>query len=117
MVSGPNGVQMSAFTSAAAGRAHVLRVHGPLEHNTLPALREQIERLMASGRRFLLCDLRRAAYADSDALRCLADIQRRLQARGGKLTLILPDRSVIARALQLLGWEQFLPWHTCARSA
>ena len=59
MVSGANGVQQCAVISAAAGRAHVLRVHGPLERTTLPALREQVERLMASGRRFLLCDLHR----------------------------------------------------------
>jgi anti-anti-sigma regulatory factor len=80
-------------------------------------MRSQIEHLVDAGRRFLVCDLREAAYADSDALRFLADLQRRLRERDGKLTLILPDRSVIARALRLLHWEQILPWCSSARQA
>jgi anti-anti-sigma factor len=106
-----------AFTTIAAGRVAILRVLGPLDGRTTPDLREEMERLAATGRRFVLCDLRHAPYADSDALRFLADLQRRLHDRGGQLTLILPDRSVIARALRLLGWEQLLPWYSSARRA
>jgi anti-anti-sigma regulatory factor len=80
-------------------------------------VREQVESLVAAGRRFLLCDLRESAYADSDALRFLAEVQERLRARGGKLTLIVADPGVIARALRLLRWEQILPWSPSARQA
>jgi anti-anti-sigma factor len=105
------------FTTLTAGRACILRVREPLDRAALPALREQIERLVAAGRRFVLLDLQHAPYADSDALRFLAEVERRLRERGGKLTLIVPDRSVIARALRLLRWEQTLPWCPSARQA
>jgi anti-anti-sigma factor len=117
MSASANSSREEFVTTFAAGRVCVLRVHAPLDRATFPAVREQLERLVGSGRRFLLCDLCQAAYADSEALRFLADLQHRLRERGGKLTLIVPDRSVIARALRLLRWEQILPWCPSARQA
>jgi anti-anti-sigma factor len=72
----------------------VVALQGELDIYTTPRAKELLLRLLDDGCRYLIVNLREAAYLDSTALGALLGTLRRARERGGGLHLVAPTRAV-----------------------
>ena len=87
------------------GRWLVTRVHGDLDVNTSPALREALFAAVDDGQHALVLDLSGLAFIDSTGLGVLVAVMKQARTRGGDLVLRRPTAAVM-RVLELTGLDQ-----------
>jgi anti-sigma B factor antagonist len=73
-----------------------------------PDLRSALMRAAADGHATLVADLTRTRFCDSSGLHTLLAAQRRAQAEGGELLLVIPDVAVL-RVFALTGIDRMIP--------
>jgi anti-anti-sigma factor len=83
----------------------LLRVSGPLDVVTAPALGEALEPFRRRGQHLIL-DLRGAEYIETPALRLLLGLCADLRAAQGQLCLVVEPGSRVERTLRLADMEQ-----------
>jgi anti-sigma B factor antagonist len=106
-----------SLTSAYLGAdAHVVTIEGELDVATVPSLRDELSRIHHEGGRELVIDLLAVPFVDSVALGLLVERSKRMQARGGVLTIVCDDRR-IARILEITGLERVLRRQPTLREA
>jgi anti-sigma B factor antagonist len=99
-----------------AGCRTLLRVTGPVDGVTTPALGEALEPHRHDGR-WLILDLRAVDYIESPGLRLIMALQTELQADGGQVCLVAQPHSRVERTLRLAGIEQLCPVFATVRQA
>lgn len=99
-----------------AGCRTLLRVAGPLDVVTTPALGEALEPYRRGGR-WLILDMRAVEYIESPGLRLIMALQDELQASGGNVCLVVQPESRVERTLRLIGLEQLCQVFDTVRQA
>lgn len=99
-----------------AGCRTLLRVAGPLDVVTTPALGEAVEPYRRDGR-WLILDLRALEYIESPGLRLIMALRDDLEAAGGQVNLVVQPESRVERTLRLIGLEQLCPVFATVRQA
>ena len=90
------------LSTAREGDTATVTVRGELDAYSAPGLEDQIARLGDDGVVNIVLDLSPTGFLDSSGLRAMLTVQRRLQDRGGRLTLRAPSEPV-ARLLEITG--------------
>jgi anti-anti-sigma factor len=89
-------------------RATVVRLRGEVDAATAPLI--ETELLTTAPERGLVLDLRGVDYLDSAGIAMLDSLRR---AR--RLTLVIEDASIVARAIAIVGFDQLIPvWPSSA---
>jgi anti-anti-sigma factor len=65
----------------------------------------------------LLIDLSETDYLDSSGIRLIFEVAHRLEARGQRLQLVVPDNSVLNRLLVLTEMRQVVPMSSSVEAA
>lgn len=105
------------LTSAYLGRdAHVVTVTGELDVATVPALRDELGRIVGDGGREVVVDLVGVPFLDSAALGLLVEMSKRVDARGGVFAIVCDDRRIV-RIIEITGLERVLRCHPTLRDA
>jgi anti-anti-sigma factor len=99
-----------------AGCRALLRVAGPLDGVTTPALGEALEPYRREGR-WLILDLRAVDYIETPGLRLIMTLRDDLEAGGGQVCLVVQPESRVERTLRLIGLEQLCPVFATVRQA
>jgi anti-sigma B factor antagonist len=86
----------------------VVRLSGEADTSAAGQLSDALSAQISGGTRHLTVDLSGLRFADSAAIRTLADAHLALQGRGGTLELADPQ-PLVARTLSLLGVDQVIP--------
>jgi anti-anti-sigma factor len=94
----------------------LLRIAGPLDAVTSPALGESLEPFRRRGQ-WLIVDLRRVEYIETPGLRLLMTVNEELQAEGGQLCLVVRPGSRVERTVRLVGLDQRCPVVPTVRDA
>lgn len=93
-----------------------MRVAGPVDVVTTPALGEALEPYRGDGR-WLILDLRAVDYIESPGLRLIMALRDELEASGGQVCLVVQPESRVERTLRLIGLEQLCPVFATVRQA
>jgi anti-anti-sigma factor len=107
----------------AAGQKTLLRVYGPVDVATTPALAEALQPYRASagiatsGGSVLILDLRAVDYIESPGLRLLISLGEELRAGRGEVRLVVAHPSRVERTLGLIGLDRQLPVYFTPREA
>jgi anti-sigma B factor antagonist len=72
----------------------VLALHGDLDLHVAPALREAIASTIDRGTSSLVLDLTGVTFVDSTALGAMLGAMQRLEGRGGRLRVVVPQSDV-----------------------
>ncbi|GAA0896686.1 STAS domain-containing protein [Virgisporangium ochraceum] len=91
----------------------VLRVTGDLDLETAPRLLAGVEPHLVASDESLIIDLSALSFIDSSGLSALIRINQRVAATGRRLTIIAPAPQV-AKAFEITGLDQILPFHPAA---
>src|SRR5206468_12261787 len=83
----------------------LLRVSGPLDGVTSPALGEALQPFRRCGQGLIL-DLRLVEYIETPGLRLLMTLNEELQAEGSQVRLVVRPGSRVERTLRLAGLDQ-----------
>jgi anti-sigma B factor antagonist len=78
----------------------VLTVHGDFDLHVAPELRDRLDEVIDAGASTVVLDLGSLTFLDSSALGVLLRGMKRLQARGGRLRLVVP-RAEIRRVFEI----------------
>jgi anti-sigma B factor antagonist len=106
-----------SLTSAYLGAdAHIVTIEGELDIATVPSVRDELSRIEHERGREVVIDLLAVPFVDSAALGLLVETSKRMQARGGVLTIVCDDRR-IARILEITGLERVLRRQSTLREA
>ena len=76
------------------GHATLVRMSGELDAVTSPRLSEELDRLLADGRRRLVLDLEEVTLIDSSGLSALVRLLKQVRAQAGRLALAALQPSV-----------------------
>ncbi len=87
----------------------VLRVTGPLDMASTPALCVRLDAARRSSGAAVLLDLSELDFCDSSGLRALIGEAREYAIAGGELAVVRPNGGAAARLFALAGAEEFLP--------
>lgn len=82
-------------TSWQEGPRSVVSVHGEIDVYTAPDLRERLNELVASGQYHLVLDLQGVDFLDSTGLGVLVGGLKRVQSRGGELSLVCAQERIL----------------------
>ena len=85
------------------------RVKGEVDLSNADSVRERLFRAVPNTASALVLDLSAADYLDSSGVRLIFKLAERLQSRGQKLDLVVPDDAVIKRTLLLTEVQQVVP--------
>lgn len=85
----------------------VVLVCGEVDYGTLPKLRECLDQLLGRGLERIDLDLREVRFIDSGGLGLLMAAHKRLEAAGGTLRILHPQRFVL-KILNVSGIDRFL---------
>jgi anti-anti-sigma factor len=100
----------------AAGGRTLLRVSGPLNGVTTPALAAALRPYHQDGV-WLILDVRAVEYIETPGLRLLLALADELPARGGRMRLVVLPGSRVERTLRLSGLDPRCPVFPTAREA
>ena len=88
-----------------AGRTWFVGLAGPLDSVSVATFRDLVARLQSEKCRFLVLDLRRVSYADSQGVRALLHLRDEIIQRRGRLRLVIPESNRVRRTLRLLRFD------------
>ena len=94
----------------------LLRVSGPLDAVTSPALGEALQPFRRPGQ-WLIVDLRPVEYIETPGLRLLMTVNEELQTEGGQVCLVVQPGSRVERTVRLVGLDQRCPVVPTVREA
>ena len=94
----------------------LLRIAGPLDVATTPALGEALQPFRGPGQQLIL-DLRRVEYIETPGLRLLLELNELLQSSGGRLCLVVQPGSRVDRTLRLIDFDRPGPLLASVREA
>ena len=90
----PDGSDFALVFSRALGKV-IVHVHGALDANTAPVLKDRLVDIMdGQGNRQVVLDLRRTTGVDAGGLSVLVDALKRMDDHGGDLVLSGPTSCV-----------------------
>lgn len=84
------------------GTTALTRLLGPVNHETVPQLQREVERVLERPCQRLVLDLGASDYVDSDGVRWLQGLQTNLSDRGVEMLLAVRQGSKVDRTLALL---------------
>jgi anti-sigma B factor antagonist len=99
-----------------AGDCAVLRIAGEIDVYTAPELRQQVIRLVDSGTRHIVADLREVDFLDSTGLGALVGSLKRLRQHQGSLELVTSGGRVL-QLFQITGLTRAFALHQCVLDA
>ena len=100
----------------AEGTWTILDVGGEVDLSTAPALREQLESLIAGGARDLVVNLEQVGFMDSSGLGVLVAVQKRLAEAGGRMALVCREGPTL-KVLAITGLDRVFPVHASVADA
>ncbi len=89
------------------GDVRILYLSGRLDNPGSHDLAEAAKNVLASGEGHLLMNVEQLIYLNSSGLRALLEMKRKIQARGGKFAVCLPQ-GVVKRVIELVGFDKLL---------
>jgi anti-sigma B factor antagonist len=101
------------MTEQFAGGANspVLRVGPRLDAAAAPGVREELDRLIATGTDILTADLSETTFIDSAGLAVLVKAMITLRRRGGDLEIVRPQASEAWRVFKLTKFDTVFTLH------
>jgi anti-anti-sigma factor len=87
------------------GAWHALHVHGEIDADTAPVLRQACADAVREGHASLIIDLSDVPFIDSSGLSALLSAKRRVAAAGGRLRLVTEVATTL-RLLQITGLDE-----------
>jgi anti-anti-sigma factor len=91
------------------GDVVVGRLRGEVDLSNAESVKERLFGSVPNTASALVLDLSETDYLDSSGVRLIFELAQRLQARGQKLDLVVPDNSVINRLLVLTEMQRVVP--------
>ena len=91
------------------GDTVVARLRGEVDLSNEASVKERLLGSVPNSAVALVLDLSETDYMDSSGVRLIFELAHRLEARGQKLDLVVPDDSVINRLLVLTEMERVVP--------
>ncbi|MBK7721087.1 MAG: anti-sigma factor antagonist [Austwickia sp.] len=88
----------------------LVTIGGDVDVYTAPALREQLDRLIAAGRRHMVLDLEQVPFMDSTALGVLVGRLKLTRVQHGSLRVVCTVPRIL-RVFDITGLKQVLPVH------
>jgi anti-anti-sigma factor len=84
-------------------------VRGEVDLSNAPSVRERLLEAVPNTATALVVDLSGTDYLDSSGIGLIFELAARLQGRGQRLALVVPEESVVRRVLLLTEIEQVAP--------
>jgi anti-anti-sigma factor len=91
------------------GKVVLARVKGEVDLSNAASVREQLFDSVPNTASALVLDLSETEYLDSSGVRLIFELAERLDTRGQRLELVVPDSSVVKRLLVLTEVHQVVP--------
>jgi len=104
------------FEVEKVGDVAVVKLGPRLDIQTVPDVRRRIKRVIDSGDKVIVIDMRRIEYISSFGLSMLLTLAKELSNRGGNLFLAQP-RETTRELLQLTRLQTILPTYDTLREA
>lgn len=92
-----------------AGGPMVVRCHGELDADTAPGFGVTLERVLAEATAEVTIDLRAVTFMDSEGVRQLVVVQKRLAARERDLEVVVRYPGAVASLLRVAALDRVLP--------
>jgi anti-sigma B factor antagonist len=83
------------------GDVVLVHVRGEVDLSNVPFVKAQLLEAVPNTATALVLDLSHTAHLDSSGVRLIFELSERLESRGQKLGLVVPDDSLIGRILVL----------------
>lgn len=99
-----------------AGALSVIAVGGEIDVYTAPRLREEISRLVASGRYRLVVDLEQVDFLDSTGLGVLVGGLKKVRAHEGSMSLVCSQERLL-KIFRITGLAKVFPIHASEAEA
>jgi anti-anti-sigma factor len=100
---------LEELTFERRGGAMLARIKGEVDLSNAAAVKEQILDAVPNTTMALVVDLTETEYLDSSGIRLIFELAGRLESRGQKLDLVIPEESVVRRVLVLTEVQQAVP--------
>jgi anti-sigma B factor antagonist len=91
-------------------QVYLIEIIGRIDSDNVTSVSECVEEALAAGHNQIILDLSGVEFMNSDGLRTLVNIFKRVRQVGGTLNLINPSDSVM-RLLELVGLDSVLTIH------
>jgi anti-sigma B factor antagonist len=99
------------------GDAVLARLRGEVDISNAGSAREQLLDAVPNTASVLVLDLSGTGYLDSSGVRLIFELAERLNNRGQRLGLVVPDDSVVKRVLLLTEVHRVVPISTSVEAA
>ena len=99
------------------GDVVLVRVRGEVDLSNVPSVKARLLDAVPNTATALVLDLSVTDHLDSSGVRLIFELAERLESRGQKLGLVVPDRSVINRVLVLTEVHRVVPMSTSVDAA
>jgi anti-anti-sigma factor len=90
------------------GDVLILYLSGRLDNPGSHDLTEAAKKVIESGERNLLIHVENLNYMNSSGLRVLLDVEKKCQAKEGKVAICSP-KGMVRRVIELVGFSKLLP--------
>jgi anti-anti-sigma factor len=100
---------LEEITFEVRGDTVVARIKGEVDLSNEASVKERLFASVPNSAAALVLDLSETDYMDSSGVRLVFELAHRLQARGQKLDLVVPDDSAVNRLLVLTEMERVVP--------
>jgi anti-anti-sigma factor len=91
------------------GDVVLAHVRGEVDLSNVSPVRAQLLKAVPNAATALVLDLSRTDHLDSSGVRLIFELSERLESRGQKLRLVVPDDSVISRVLVITEVHRVVP--------
>jgi anti-sigma B factor antagonist len=105
-----------ALSTQSVDGATVIAVSGEADLYTAPELKAELVQVIEAGARFVVVDLSRATFIDSTTLGVLISGVKRLRPGGGRIDLVIDDRS-IRKVFEITGLDTVFRIHPDLQAA
>jgi anti-sigma B factor antagonist len=109
-------IEFHVSTADVGEAQYVVSLAGEADLYSAPALREELDRVVARGGRRVIVDLAGATFVDSTALAVFAHAHGRLREAGGELVLVSDDRRIV-RTFEIAGLRRIFTLEKTLRDA
>ena len=91
------------------GDVVLAHVKGEVDLSNVSPVRTQLLQAVPNAATALVLDLSRTDHLDSSGVRLIFELSERLESRGQKLRLVVPDDSVVSRVLEITQVNRVVP--------